>query len=130
MEKVLHNGKLVGLKINSFSEGTVSVTEEDGALQILTLKHSAGKLVAPHRHVAHVRTTKQLQECVVVIRGKLRVTFFDERASPFTSVEVGSGEACVTFSGGHSVEFLEDSEVIELKNGPFFNDRESLVLGG
>jgi cupin fold WbuC family metalloprotein len=127
MERILHNGKLVGLKINSFPEGTVSATEEKEALQILTLKHPAGKVVAPHRHISHVRTTEHLQECIVVIRGRIRLSFFDDKANIVASVEVGNGEACVTLSGGHSVEFLEDSEVIELKNGPYFNDRETLV---
>lgn len=126
MEKVLHNGKVVALKVSSMQDGSVSITEPEAALQALTLKHPKGKLVAPHMHLPHVRETVNLQECLIVIRGKLRVSFFDEEANPFAHLDIAAGEACITLSAAHSIEFLEDSEVFEIKNGPYLDDKKLL----
>jgi cupin fold WbuC family metalloprotein len=126
MEKILQNGKLVALKISSMVDGSVPVTSPEDALQIVTLKHPKGASVAPHAHIPHKRETEILQECLVVIRGKIRITFYDEDVKPFAHLDVSEGEACITLSGPHGVEFLEDSEVIEVKNGPFFNDKRVL----
>lgn len=127
MEKILHQGKVVALKISSIAEGVSPVTLPEEPLQALTLKYPKGKLVAPHSHVPHRRETGTLQECLVVVSGKLRVSFFDEtNKQEHAHLELEAGEACITLSGPHSVEFLEDSEVIEIKNGPFFDDKRPL----
>lgn len=126
MEKILHKGKLIALKIDALVDGSVPVTSPDEALQVMTLKHQKGRHVAPHFHVPHRRETNVLQECLVVIRGKLRVSFFGEDGVAFAQVDLATGEACIILSGPHGVEFLEDSEVIEIKNGPFIDDKKIL----
>ncbi len=130
MEKIVHKGRLVALKISSIADGSVPVTESDGALQVLTLKYAKGRLVAPHTHTPHRRETTVLQECLVVIRGKLRVFFFDEDEKTSTQADIAQGETCVILSGPHAVEFLEDSEVIEIKNGPYIDDKRSFSVEG
>lgn len=104
-------------------DGSVSATEPDGALQILTLKYKKGRLAAPHMHIPHRRETNGLQECFIVMRGKIRVFFFDDEGEEFIHTDFSQGEACLVVSGSHSIKFLEDSEVIEAKNGPFFDDK-------
>jgi cupin fold WbuC family metalloprotein len=126
MEKILHNGKLVALKVDALVDGSVPVTSPEEALQVMTLKHPKGRRVAPHFHVPHRRETNVLQECLVVIRGKLRVSFFGEDGAAFAQVDLAKGEMCITLFGSHGVEFLEDSEVIEIKNGPFIDDKKTL----
>lgn len=124
MEKILHNGNVVAIKISAMPDGSTPVTASEGALQVLTLKHPKGRLVAPHTHTPHRRETSTLQECLVVLRGKLRISFFGDDKKAFTHIDLEKGEVCITLSGPHSVEFLEDSEVIEVKNGPFIDDKK------
>jgi len=108
--------------------GSKPITPPEEALQVLTLKHPKGQLIAPHSHVPRRRETGVLQECLVVVRGKLRVSFFDETTNmAFTHIDIAQGEACITLSGPHSVEFLEDSEVIEIKNGPYIDDKQTIA---
>lgn len=129
MEQITHNGKLLAIKISApMVPGSTPLTAPEEALQVMTLKHPKGRLITPHQHVPYRRETNGLQECVVVIHGKLRVSFYTEDGTLVTHTDVAPGEACITLSGPHSIEFLEDSEVIEIKNGPFFDDREPLVL--
>jgi len=128
MEKIFHEGKLIALKVSSMADGLVPMTQPEEALQVLTLKHPKGRLIVPHVHVPCQRETTILQEILIVIRGKLRVSFFDEKGNTFAQIEIMRGEACLTLTGPHGVEFLEDSEVIEVKNGPFIEDKRPLSV--
>ena len=126
MEKILHDGKLVAIRIDSLPAGSQPVTPPEEALQVLTLKHPKGRVVEPHVHAPHHRETESLQECLVVLRGRLRVSLFDDAGAVHTQCDIAEGETCIIFRGAHSVEFLEDSEVIEIKNGPFIDDKKML----
>jgi cupin fold WbuC family metalloprotein len=128
MEKIQNKeGSLVAIKIGSVSQGTVPITETEEPLQVLSLKHEKGYLVAPHKHHPHKRETSHLQECLIVLHGKLRIHFFDESTKEeIKYLDLVPGEACITISGPHSVEFLEDSNVLEIKNGPFIEDKRLL----
>lgn len=125
MEKIILNGKLVAIKISSMGAGSVPVTAQEEVLQVLTLKHPKGRIVSPHSHTPKRRETTVLQECLVVIRGKLRVSLCDESGTALKRIDISAGETCIILSGVHGVEFLEDSEVIEIKNGPYIDDKKN-----
>ncbi len=126
MEKIFHKRKLVAIKINGMRAGTTALTSDAEPLQILTQKRAKGTRILPHYHRPTSRTTKQLQECLVVLKGRLRISLYASSQKPFKKVTVGAGDAFVTLLGGHAVEFLEDSEILEIKNGPYAEDRVDL----
>ena len=120
-EKIFVGKKLVGIKIKSLAPGSNPITQDDGALQVLTLKHTKGESVAPHYHRDTKRVTHTLQECLVVLRGKICVDSYAGKKTA-QSVIVRAGESYIVFAGTIGVRYLENSEVIEVKNGPFKND--------
>ena len=122
-EKIFVGKKLVGIKIKSLSSGSTPMTEDDGALQVLTLKHAKGESVAPHYHRDTKRVTQTLQECLVVLKGRICVDIFDRKKQPARRVLVRAGESYIVLAGTIGVRYLADSEVIEVKNGPFKNDK-------
>jgi cupin fold WbuC family metalloprotein len=126
MDKILYKNELLGIRIKRLGQGSVAVTDSDGALQLLTLKNKKGHIVAPHAHTPVERVTLRLQECIVVLKGKVRVDLYASGKKVVKRVQLKSGESFITISGGHSIIFLEDSEIIETKNGPFAKDRFSL----
>ena len=126
MEKIFVGKKLVGIKIKSLAPGSNPVTENEGALQVLTLKHIKGESVAPHYHRDTKRVTQTLQECLVVLKGKICVDIFDAAKRPVRRVLVRAGESYIVLEGTIGVRYLADSEVIEVKNGPFKNDKVKL----
>ena len=131
METILHKDKIIALKISSHSmgEGVQPLNSPEDALQVLTHKRAKGSVVVPHAHAPHKRETHTLQEFLVVLRGKIRISFFDEGDNTMhTYIDLSQGEACITLHGPHGVEFLEDSEVIEIKNGPYFDDKKLLPV--
>ena len=125
MDKIFLNKKLVAIHARQFPDTPmVSVNDPQGALQLLTMKRGKGEVVKAHTHIPTRRTTETLQECLIVIKGSVRYDFFDESGTCFKKVVVKEGEAMLILGVALSVEFLEDSCVYELKNGPFLEDKE------
>lgn len=127
MEKFFYQNKLIGIRIRKFKPGTVFVTEETEPLQALAMQQKAKTIITPHKHRAVTRTTHALQECIVVISGKIRVDLFGSGKKVIKRVMLRAGDLFITVSGGHAVTFLSDAQIYEIKNGPFFHDRSDLV---
>lgn len=123
MDKILYKKELLGIRIKKLSEGTHPITDGTGSLELVTLKNKKGHIVAPHKHKPMKRSTTGLQECIVVLKGKVRIDLFGNEQKVVKRIFLKQGEVFITISGGHSIHFLEDSQIIETKNGPFKKDR-------
>lgn len=126
MENIFLNKKLVAVRVRAFPDGTNPVSSPDGALQLLTMKRAKGDVAKAHRHIPKRRVTTLLQECLIVVKGKIRYELFDNNKKCFRRVVVKAGEAMLILNVAHEVYFLEDSLVYEVKNGPFIDDKEYL----
>ena len=126
MEKFFYKGKLMGIRVRSFPEGLVALTDEKQPLQILTLKHKKEKEVWPHFHKPTRRKTEALQECVIVIEGKIKITLYGYDKKKFKEFYLKSGELFMLVDGGHSLKVIENAKIYEIKNGPYIDDREDI----
>lgn len=124
MDSFFYKEELVGIRIGSFPTGTRPATDETYSLQLLTIKQPQGTLVKPHVHKPVTRHTLNLQECLIVKKGKIKIFLYGPDKKIFRRILLKQGQAYITISGGHSMEFLEDSEIYEIKNGPFKEDKE------
>lgn len=123
MKKIFHKNKLFAIQVKSMRPGSKPITPGQGALQLLTFKHNRGRVVEAHWHQPKQRMTKQLQECLIVSRGRIKVTLYDNEKKMFKNLYLHAGEAIIFLSGGHKVEVKEDAEMYEIKNGPFIDDK-------
>lgn len=126
MENISYKGELVAILIRSYAHGSYPVTAPEEVLQMMTIKRDAGEKVSPHLHIPRERTTDHLSECLVIQKGKIKVSLYGDDAKPFTVFEVKAGEALYIRSGGHAVEYLEPTEMLEFKNGPYVDDKKAL----
>lgn len=124
MEKIIYKNKLIAVWIKEFKSGITPLSDADQPLQVLIHKREKGSYTKAHLHKPTERTTQTLQECLVVIKGKIKIDFFTEKKSIFKSIEASKGEVIIFISGGHSVHILENAEIVEVKNGPFIEDRD------
>ncbi len=108
----------MAIKIDNFNKGVTPITSDEESLQLLTINKEKGEVVKQHTHPKKERQTDSLQECLVVIKGKLKIKLYNLDNQLFETIEVKEGEAFITLEGGHEIEFLEDSQVFEIKNGP------------
>lgn len=128
MEKFYSQDVLVGIKVNAFSAGTHPITEGSEALQVLALKHPKGTEMKIHDHTPCERVTHTLEECLIVRKGKIMIKLYDRSKKHISDVTLTEGELFILSDGIWSVHFLEDSEVIEMKNGPYKDDKIAITL--
>lgn len=123
MEKIFYKKTLVGILISTIPDGSIPATDEKEPLQLVTLKHRKGAYLKAHTHIPKKRTTSGLQECLIVKKGKLKLDLYGPDKKLFKNISLNQGEVFVLTKGGYGIHILEDSELIEVKNGPFLEDK-------
>jgi cupin fold WbuC family metalloprotein len=101
-------------------------TPEEFSQQLGVLVHKKGKTVERHRHKLIPREITSTQEVLLILEGKLKVDLFDDEGKTLKSLIMTAGSAILLARGGHRIEILEDSKIIEVKQGPYagYDDKE------
>lgn len=94
-------------------------TPDEFSQQLGMLIHDKGKRVERHRHKLIKREIFRTQEVLVLIEGKIRVDLFTDEAKKIKTLDLNAGDTILLASGGHSVEILEPSKIVEVKQGPY-----------
>jgi len=108
------------------AEGIEFFTEHEFSQQLGYMNRPRGYRIAPHKHRELSREVKQTQEVLLVRSGKLRVDLYTDEHILVESVVVQEGDVILLASGGHGFEMLEDSEIIEVKQGPYHGDQDKI----
>jgi hypothetical protein len=124
MERIEYNGTLIGLLVTSFEEGSRPITDGSEPLQVVTLKHPSGAYLKAHTHIPKHRETETLQECLIVKKGCVELNLYGPDAVFYRKLTLNGGDMYISMRGGFAVHILEDAEVIEVKNGPFIEDKQ------
>jgi hypothetical protein len=123
MTDIIHKKKLVGILLRAFPKGSIPHTDGQEPLQLVTLKHPKGQYLLAHMHKPLKRTTTRLQECLIVRKGRIRIDIYGPDKKMFKKVTLKAGDVFILLNGGYGIHMLEASELIELKNGPFKEDK-------
>ncbi len=123
MEKIFRNDKIIALIIrsqlaNEQTERLVFYTPEEFPLQFGIHSRQQGDFVVPHLHVP-IEGIKdlQIQEIFYILSGKIKIDLYDDQQK-ISDVIVETGDT-ILLNAGHSVSFLENSKMIEIKQGPY-----------
>ncbi len=122
MKEVDCNGRKLAIKIerDDIRPGLNFFTGKEEFLQLGAWRYDRGKELAVHNHNRVPRQSDRTQECVVVLKGRLRASIFSEDDDLLEEITVGAGEALLLLAGGHGYAIEEeDTIVLELKNGPY-----------
>ncbi len=101
------------------AEGLSFFTPGNFSQQLGYMRHPAGKKIKPHVHNLVPREIKYTQEVLFVRKGKVKVDFYSKDREYLTSKILTQGDVILLASGGHGFEMLEETEMIEVKQGPF-----------
>jgi len=123
INEIIFKKKLIGLKITEIQNGSTPITDPKKYIQMVTLSHPKGTILKAHMHKPQKRITYQLQECMVVKKGKILITIYDVNKKQIKNLYLSKGQAFIIFRGGVKIKMLADSEIFELKNGPFMEDK-------
>jgi hypothetical protein len=103
---------------------TTFVTPDEAIQQVGFVVHPAGAEVRRHYHLPLPRNIVGTPEVLVVQSGRCRLDVYDDEQEPIDSVELREGDVMVMVGGGHGFEMLEDTVLIEVKQGPYMGPQE------
>jgi mannose-6-phosphate isomerase-like protein (cupin superfamily) len=128
IENVICNGKLLSLIIRSnySSKGIEFFTPDDFSQQLAYMNRSKNYVIPPHVHNAVQRNVHYTQEVLIIKSGKVRVDYYDDDKSYLESRILNKGDVILLAYGGHGFEMLEDSEIIEVKQGPYSGEMDKV----
>lgn len=121
IENITFNGKQLALIIRKRFEknGIEFFTPDTYSQQLAYMKRPSGHIIPPHIHNPVRREVQFTNEVLFIRSGRLRVDFFNDNAIYMESVIVEAGDVILLVAGGHGFEMLEESEIIEVKQGPY-----------
>ena len=101
-------------------EGVNFVSKPDFPLQLGISSYRKGDTIKAHFHIEKEIRINKIQEVVHIKSGRTMVNLYDPNGKKFKSVELSDGDTIFFVAGGHGFEMLEDTKIVEVKQGPYF----------
>ncbi len=98
---------------------TTFVTPPELNLQVGYIVYSALRDIPRHVHRPIDRTIVGTSEVLVVRRGRCEMDVYDGDRQHVATRALGEGDVVVMVSGGHGFRMLEDTVLLEVKQGPY-----------
>ncbi len=130
IEQITHNNKLLSviIRVNYKSDGIEFFTPSNFSQQIGYMNRKKNHVIPPHTHNIVKREVNLTQEVLFIKSGKVRVDYYDQDKKYLESRILYKGDVVLLAGGGHGFEMLEDSEMIEVKQGPYAGDMDKKVF--
>lgn len=128
IETIKNSEKILAIIIRSNykKEGISFFTPGDFSQQLGYMNRPKGYLIEPHVHNLVERKVTLTQEVLYIKSGKVRVDFYNENCDYLESRIIEIGDVILLASGGHGFEMIENSEIIEIKQGPYCGDEDKV----
>eukprot|EP01155_Anaeramoeba_flamelloides_P009666 Anaeramoba_flamelloidesa18988_18.p2 GENE.a18988_18~~a18988_18.p2 ORF type:complete len:143 (+),score=12.49 a18988_18:61-489(+) len=128
IENVINNDKVLSIIIraNYHSDGIEFFTPDDFSQQLAYMNRPKEYVIPPHVHNAVQRDVLFTKEVLVIKSGKVRVDYYDDSKTYLESRVLNEGDVVLLAYGGHGFEMLEDSEIIEVKQGPYAGEMDKV----
>ncbi|MFM8270676.1 MAG: hypothetical protein ACKN9V_10855 [Pseudomonadota bacterium] len=126
IEELKHKGRLYALilRANYKADGIEFFTPNEFSQQLAYMRRPRGYLIKPHVHNSVTRTVEYTKEVLYIKSGSVRVDFYDDQQKYLVSKEIKTGDVILLAFGGHGFHMLEESEIIEIKQGPYAGEMD------
>ena len=124
IKKIIYNDQLFAIIIkNNFNKSGIHFfTESTSSQQLGYMKRPKDYIIEPHRHNYINRNISLTQEVLFIKSGVIRVDFYDDNQEYKESCILETGDVILLSSGGHGFTLLEESEIFEVKQGPYLEE--------
>ena len=109
IEKIFHKKKLFALIVRSKfrkKNGINFFTKNNSTQQFGYMKHKKNYVIKPHFHLKRVNKIFYTSETIILLKGKLRIDFYDNKKKYLLSKVLQPSEIIVLISGGHGFKTL------------------------
>lgn len=120
-EEIKQKDKLIAiiLRADFHSDKLMFFSPKEFSQQLGFLPHKKGHVIPAHFHKRVQREIEFTQEVLFIRKGKIEVNFYTPEKEFLLTRELNTGDVIFLCSGGHGFRILEDSEMIEVKQGPY-----------
>ena len=98
---------------------TTFLTPSDFNFQLGIVVYPAGGAVAPHLHRPLERRIIGTSEVLLVKKGRCEIDIYNSKRELVATRELNEGDLVLTINGGHGFRMLEDTVLLEVKQGPY-----------
>lgn len=126
VERVVCENEILAIIVRAghHRDGIDFFTPPEFSQQLAYMNRPLGYTIDPHVHNPVPREVKFTHEVLFVRRGRVRVDFYTGQRQFVESRELVSGDVILLSGGGHGFEMLQDTEMIEVKQGPYAGDQD------
>lgn len=120
-EYIRWKDQTLGIFIRGYEspDKTQFLTTNEEPLQCGLGVFKKGGHVEPHKHVSDPATISEFQEFILIRKGKALAEVYTPDGDPVCKIEMNAGDSLLLLRGGHSFKFLEDTHLLEVKQGPY-----------
>jgi mannose-6-phosphate isomerase-like protein (cupin superfamily) len=111
-------------------EGIKFFTPDNLSQQLAYMNRAAGYRIEPHVHNDVKREVVNTREVLMIRKGKVRVDFYDNDKKYIESRILKTGDVILFASGGHGFEMIKNTEIIEVKQGPYAGEEDKTRFPG
>lgn len=128
LEQITYNNQILAIiiKANYEKEGIAFFTPDTFSQQLGYMNRPVDYVIPPHVHNVVERKVELTQEVLYVKRGKVRVDFYNDDREYIESRIISTGDVILLAHGGHGFKMMEQSEMIEIKQGPFCGELDKI----
>ncbi len=122
IEKIQNQKKLYALIVRSRyrkKKGINFFTDRNATQQFGYMNHKKNHIILPHRHNKRQSKILLTTEVIIILKGMLRVDFYNDKEKYLFSKKLYSNDIIMLSSGGHGFKILKDTQMIEVKQGPY-----------
>jgi len=106
-------------------EGIHFLTPDSFSQQLGLMKRPRGYAIAPHDHNPVPRIIEWTQEALFIKSGQVRLDLYAPESRDYLESRVlEAGDVALLAHGGHGLVMLEESEIIEVKQGPYAGEAD------
>ena len=122
MEKIVdndHNEIAIVIRSEFSPKQTEFYSANQYSQQVGIIKYPKGGFIKPHYHNKVQREVAYTQEVLFIRKGKLKVNLYSHSLTFLQSIILNQHDVIFLISGGHGFEMIEDTEMLEVKQGPY-----------
>lgn len=121
-----HEGKPIAHIVRAVRSAsrTEFITDPQDKQQVGFIVYPQGGIIPRHVHRPYVRQVVGMSEVLLVRQGRMEADFYSDDKQYLESRILEQGDLLVLISGGHGFRCLEDTVLLEIKQGPYIGPDE------
>jgi hypothetical protein len=104
------------------------LTPNEFPFQLGVNYYAKGEKIKSHYHVPKTLTIDSVQEFIVINKGKVLISIYDKNLNKFYDTVMNAGDSVLLTAGGHGFEILDETTIVEIKQGPFTAGKDKVIF--